>query len=129
MTLKALAAAGLAVIGLAGMVTTAAAYPAVAVGPAAVREGPGLRFDVEDRLRFGERVDVRRCVSAWCYVQKSGPDGWVASRFLERGGVIRPRPPSFPGFGGGANACFSGPNGFFCFGGNNFGGNNFGDFD
>ena len=132
MITKTLAIAGLAVVGLAGLATSAAAYPAVATGPVAVREGPGLRFDVEDRLRFGERVDVRRCTPSptglWCYVQKSGPDGWVASRYLSRGGWDddwpppapwpTPRPPMWGGWGGSASACFNGPNGYFCFGNN-----------
>jgi hypothetical protein len=38
---------------------------------------------VVDVLSPGEQVEIDRCQSnGWCYVIKSGPDGWVSSRYL-----------------------------------------------
>ncbi len=48
-----------------------------------VRSGPGVGYAVVDTLSAGETVDIDRCVSSgWCYVLKSGPDGWVSARYL-----------------------------------------------
>jgi hypothetical protein len=62
----------------------ASAAPAVATSTVNVRGGPGTSYGVVDTLRPGESVDVLGCRSGWCYVQKSGPDGYVSSRYLRR---------------------------------------------
>ncbi|HZY68070.1 MAG TPA: SH3 domain-containing protein [Devosia sp.] len=64
---------------------TAFAAPATATGTVNVRSGPGTSFGVVDQLRAGEQVDVRGCRSGWCYVEKSGPDGYISSSYLRRG--------------------------------------------
>lgn len=47
-----------------------------------VRSGPGTGYRVVDALYPGERVEIRNCSGRWCYVIKSGPDGWVAKSYL-----------------------------------------------
>jgi uncharacterized protein YraI len=66
---------------------SAAALPGLAQAATAtssvnVRSGPGTNYSVVDTLRAGEQVDIDRCTGGWCYVEKSGPDGWVSSRYL-----------------------------------------------
>ena len=96
------ALAGAALVGLVGV---AAAAPAVMNTTANVRAGPGTSYHIVNTARRGETVDVQGCDGGWCYIRKSGPDGWVAARFLGRapsGPVINfqfnfgnpPRPPS-----------------------------------
>ena len=60
-----------------------------------VRSGPGTNYAVVDVVRAGTRVDVQRCQGSWCYVSKSGPDGWVSASYLTAGG--RPVNPTQPG--------------------------------
>lgn len=36
-----------------------------------------------DTLYAGEIVDVVDCYSGWCYVEHSGPDGWVKKNKLD----------------------------------------------
>lgn len=98
----------LLVTGLAGltmMATAAAAFaaPAVATANVNVRSGPGTGYGVVDTLRRGEPVEVRQCQGSWCYVEKSGPDGWVSSSYLGNAGRPSwdddrwtPRPPRPP---------------------------------
>jgi uncharacterized protein YraI len=79
MTIKKLAAAA--------TLLCAAALPGIAQAATAtstvnVRSGPGTNYAVVDTLRAGEQVDVDRCTSGWCFVEKTGPDGWVSSRYL-----------------------------------------------
>jgi hypothetical protein len=64
----------------------ASAAPAVATASVNVRGGPGTSYGVVDTLRPGESVDVLGCRTGWCYVQKSGPDGYVSSSYLRRSG-------------------------------------------
>ena len=47
-----------------------------------VRAGPSTRFTAIDTLYPGEVVQTRTCQSGWCYITHSGPDGWVAARYL-----------------------------------------------
>lgn len=131
-----------AVAGAALLATTAASFaaPAVASANVNVRSGPGPGYRVVDTLRRGERVEVDRCRSGWCFVEKRGPDGWVSARYLNNRDD-RPRPPRRPryddrydwyddyprypypryprsprrGYDNGS-VCFNGPNGYFCFG-------------
>ena len=86
---------GLAALAL--MATTAGAFaaPAVANSNVNVRSGPGTGYRAIDTLRRGERVDVDYCEGSWCFVQKSGPDGWVSANYLERGGYARPPRPDW----------------------------------
>jgi len=65
---------------------TASAAPATATTSVNVRSGPGTSFGVVDTLRAGQTVEVLGCRSGWCYVEKSGPDGYVSSSYLRRGG-------------------------------------------
>ncbi|NGP18233.1 SH3 domain-containing protein [Devosia aurantiaca] len=105
---KTLLASGLAGLTLLATAATAFAAPAVATGNVNVRSGPGTGYGVVDTLRRGETVDVQQCRGSWCYVQKRGPDGWVSSNYLSRGGgwndddwnggynpPPRPRPPVY----------------------------------
>jgi hypothetical protein len=61
----------------------AIAAPAVASTTVNVRSGPGTGYGVVDVLRPGEPVDVSRCQGTWCYVARSGPDGWVSAAYLD----------------------------------------------
>ena len=87
---------------LAMLATTAAASaaPAVATGNVNVRSGPGTGYGVVDALRRGDRVDVQYCRGSWCFVEKRGPDGWVAANYLSQGGGwgggYEPAPPPRP---------------------------------
>jgi uncharacterized protein YraI len=60
------------------------AASAVATSTVNVRSGPGTSFGVVDTLSPGEQVDVLGCRTGWCFVEKSGPDGYVSSRYLRR---------------------------------------------
>jgi uncharacterized protein YraI len=72
-----------AVIAALGFATAAAqAAPAYASSTVNVRSGAGTGYAVIDVLRPGQRVDVDYCRGTWCYVSKSGPDGWVSARYL-----------------------------------------------
>ena len=139
---KKLIAGGLAALALMGTTAAAMAAPAYASSNVNVRSGPGSNYRVIDSLRRGERVEVDYCRGSWCYVVKSGPDGWVSANYLERAAPGRPgwdrpgrpgwdnhRPPrpdwGRPGRPGWDNnrpsrpdssACFNGPNGYFCVG-------------
>ncbi len=62
----------------------ASAAPAIATTTVNVRSGPGTSYGVIDTLSRGESVDVLGCRTGWCYVQKSGPDGYVSSSYLRR---------------------------------------------
>ncbi len=63
------------------------AIPGIALGATAtssvnVRSAP-VNGAVVDVLRPGQQVQIDRCQSnGWCFVVKSGPDGWVSSRYL-----------------------------------------------
>lgn len=102
---KKLIAAGLAALALMATAAAASAAPAVASTNVNVRSGPGPGYRAIDTLRRGDRVDIQYCQGSWCFVEKSGPDGWVSASYLERGG--RPgRPdwddgPGRPGWGNG----------------------------
>ncbi|MHA6690007.1 SH3 domain-containing protein [Devosia sp. A449] len=87
---KKLMAGGLAALALLATSAAAFAAPAVATGNVNVRSGPGTHYSAIDTLRRGERVDVQQCRGSWCYVVKSGPDGWVSANYLDRGRPGRP---------------------------------------
>jgi SH3-like domain-containing protein len=136
-----LIAGGLAALALLATTAAATAAPAYATGSVNVRSGPGTHYQKIDTLYRGEQVDVQQCRGSWCYVIKSGPDGWVSANYLARGGNDweddddwdrpqrpphwNPRPPQhwpaypqypqYPQHPGGS-VCFNGPNGYVCIG-------------
>jgi uncharacterized protein YraI len=65
--------------------TAASAATAYAASTVNVRSGAGTGYAVVDVLRRGERVEVEYCRGSWCFVQKSGPDGWVSASYLTAG--------------------------------------------
>lgn len=74
---------GLAVaVATLGVASAAQAAPAFASSTVNVRSGAGTGYAVVDVLRRGEAVDVDYCRGSWCYVNKSGPDGWVSANYL-----------------------------------------------
>ena len=82
---KTLMAAGVAAAALLATSVSAFAAPAYATGNVNVRSGPGTQYSRVDALVRGQQVDVQQCRGSWCYVVKSGPDGWVSSNYLNRG--------------------------------------------
>ena len=125
--------AGAALFGLAGV---AAAAPAMMNTTANVRNGPSTYYRIVNTAYRGETVNVQGCQAGWCYINKRGPDGWVAARFLGaapgRPGINfylnfgnwpgwGPRPPvggpGLPPPGGGPGGGFPPPGGGFPGGG------------
>jgi hypothetical protein len=118
-----------AFVGLALAATVAQAAPAFASTSVNVRSGAGTGYAVVDVLRPGQRVDVEYCRGTWCYVTKSGPNGWVSASYLsaERYGgsryrdddyfyIERPRyryRPYYPRYR--SQFCWGGQNASFCF--------------
>lgn len=73
----------LAIVGLFLSTVAALAYESAATVDLNVRSGPGTSFGVVDTLYAGEPVEVTECASnGWCYIQHSGPNGWVSSKYL-----------------------------------------------
>lgn len=62
---------------------TAAALDASATQAVNVRSGPGVGYSKIDVLSSGEVVNIRECQGSWCYVEHSGPDGWVSGGYLQ----------------------------------------------
>jgi uncharacterized protein YraI len=62
--------------------TAANAASAYAASTVNVRSGAGTGYAVVDVLRRGDRVEVEYCRGTWCFVEKSGPDGWVSASYL-----------------------------------------------
>ncbi len=62
--------------------TAASAATAYASTTVNVRAGGGTGYAVVDVLQPGERVEVDYCRGTWCFVEKSGPDGWVSASYL-----------------------------------------------
>ena len=73
----------------------AQAAPGTVTSNVNVRSGPGTEYQVVDTVRRGTQVDVQQCQGSWCYIVKSGPDGWVSANYLSAGG--NPVNPSQPG--------------------------------
>lgn len=74
-------------LAIAAALLSAAALPGIAQAATAtasvnVRSGPGTSYSVVDTLRAGQQVEIDRCTGGWCFVEKSGPDGWVSARYL-----------------------------------------------
>ena len=77
---------GIAMAALVGSSVAALAAPAYATSNVNVRSGPGTGYGQVDVLHRGESVDIDYCRGSWCFVNKSGPDGWVSASYLSRGG-------------------------------------------
>lgn len=61
----------------------AMAVEAAAKSAVNVRTGPAKTFGVVDQLTAGEVVTVKECApSNFCFIEHSGPDGWVSAAFL-----------------------------------------------
>lgn len=60
----------------------AAALDATATRAVNVRSGPGVNYSKVDVLSSGESVNIKECQGRWCYVEHSGPDGWVSGSYL-----------------------------------------------
>lgn len=69
---------------------SAAAVDATATQNVNVRSGPGASFSKVDVLSAGEVVDIRECQGSWCYIQHSGPDGWVSGSYLSAQETAQP---------------------------------------
>ena len=61
---------------------TAAALDATATQAVNVRSGPGVSHSKVDVLSSGEAVNITECQGSWCYVEHSGPNGWVSGNYL-----------------------------------------------
>ncbi|MCZ4271481.1 SH3 domain-containing protein [Maritalea porphyrae] len=77
------------------IITTGASFATDAQATTAlnVRSGPGTSYGVVDTLTPGERVEVNECATnGWCYIEHTGPDGWVSSNYLSpvSGGSAEP---------------------------------------
>lgn len=62
---------------------SAAALDAKATQGVNVRSGPGANYSKVDVLSSGEEVNITECQGRWCYVEHSGPDGWVSGKYLQ----------------------------------------------
>jgi hypothetical protein len=71
------------------------ATPGQATASVNVRSGPGTSYGIVDSLYPGENVDVQQCRGSWCYVEHSGPDGWVSANFLSTGEGDSAPPPVY----------------------------------
>ena len=70
----------------ATLLTPSLAQAATATGAVNVRSAP-VNGAIVDTLRPGQQVEIDRCQSnGWCYVIKSGPDGWVSANYLSNDG-------------------------------------------
>ena len=80
-------ATGVAVTATAVVVflPAAQAAPGTITSNVNVRSGPGTNYGVVDTVRSGTQVDVQQCEGSFCYITKSGPDGWVSSTYIDRG--------------------------------------------
>lgn len=63
--------------------SAALAVEAAAKSTVNVRTGPGTSYGIVGQLSPGEVVNVTECApSNFCFVERSGPDGWVSANFL-----------------------------------------------
>ena len=120
--------AALAATILVASAAAAFAAPAIVSGNANVRAGAGTNYPVVSHVAYGQSVNVSNCTPSgkWCYVQKSGKDGWVSSQFLTWGqqanwvhhhGWNKWNNNYYGyGYGAGFNACVNGNHASFCLG-------------
>lgn len=83
-TSKLILAAAVAAMGITGSITTAFAAEGYARSSVNVRSGPSTRYARVDALHRNEAVNITECRGNWCYIQHSGPDGWVSANYLKR---------------------------------------------
>jgi len=109
-----------AALAIGALLFAGAAQAATATSTVNVRSAP-VNGSVVDVLRAGQQVEIDRCERGWCYVIKSGPDGWVSQTYLSDdydddfggprpGGPGGPRPGG-PGGPGGPGPGPGGPGG------------------
>lgn len=73
----------LAALGFAATSAAALAESAQSTTWLNVRSGPGTSYGVVDTLAPGEEVEVTECAAnGWCFIEHTGPDGWVSSSYL-----------------------------------------------
>lgn len=92
---KLVTAVAVAISSLILVTAAAQAQSAVATSSVNVRNAP-VNGAVVDVLSPGQQVEIDRCSGGWCYVLKSGPDGWVSANYLsiaDGGRVIVPDRP------------------------------------
>lgn len=83
MSIKRILAPAAAIAALLACTGAALAVEAAAKSAVNVRTGPGKSFSVVDQLTAGEVVTIKECApSNFCFVEHSGPDGWVSANFL-----------------------------------------------
>lgn len=83
MFIKRILAPAAAVAALLACTGAALAVEAAAKSAVNVRTGPGKTFSVIDQLTAGEVVTIKECApSNFCFVEHSGPDGWVSANYL-----------------------------------------------
>jgi uncharacterized protein YraI len=70
------------------------AFAAEATSTVNVRSGPGTNYAVVSHLSRGQSANVKQQKGSWCYVTKTGADGWVACRYLADGGDRYVRSPN-----------------------------------
>ena len=75
--------AAIAAISVFSSATATLAVEAASTTSLNVRSGPGTSFGVIDTLYSGEIVEILECeANGWCYIEHSGPSGWVSSSYL-----------------------------------------------
>lgn len=124
MSLKTVALAAAILVASAA---AAFASPAVVTGGANVRAGAGVNYPIVSHVSYGQPVDVDYCTPSgkWCFVEKSGKDGWVSAQFLASGYPVSYHPHNHGvwgsqaygyGYNAGFNACVQGQHTSFCLG-------------
>jgi uncharacterized protein YraI len=78
---KLVTALAVAISSLILATAAAQAQSAIATSSVNVRNAP-VNGAVVDVLSPGQEVEIDRCSGGWCYVLKSGPDGWVSANYL-----------------------------------------------
>lgn len=78
---KLVTALAVAISSLILATVAAQAQTAFATTSVNVRNAP-VNGAVVDVLSPGQEVEIDRCSGGWCFVRKSGPDGWVSANFL-----------------------------------------------
>lgn len=59
------------------------AVEAAAKSAVNVRTGPGKTYGIVDQLTAGEIVTIKECAPTnFCFIEHSGPDGWVSAAYL-----------------------------------------------
>jgi len=76
----------IAALGMLAMTAGSAfAVSAVATADVNMRSGAGIEYAKIGVLKKGTAVNVTECKNNFCYVEKTGTDGWVSSKYLAEG--------------------------------------------